>query len=91
MALRPIATSGFSTAGGGLILTPPQSFVRVGGNLVSVDGTPIASHGDDEHSNAVTTGQSSLLHINGLPVDRQGDAASCADLIANGVSWFQTE
>lgn len=91
MALKPIAVSGVSSAGGGLIQPSLQSFVRVGGHLISVQGTPIANHGDDEHSGAVTTGQSSVFHINGIPVDRQDDAASCGDLIENGIPWFRTD
>lgn len=91
MALKPIAVSGISSAGGGLIQPSLQSFVRVNGSLVSVQGTAIADHGDGSHSSAVTTGQSSVFHINGVPIDRQDDAASCGDLIENGVSWFRTD
>ena len=91
MALLPVAVSGVSSAGGGLIQPSLQSFVRVGGNLISVRDTPIASHGSGGHSNAKTTGQSSVFHINGVPIDREGDAASCGDLIENGVSWFRTD
>lgn len=62
---------------GGLIASSLQVFVLVEGFPAAVVGSPVASHGGGPHSAATLVVGSLFVRINGLPVVRAGDVASC--------------
>ena len=61
-----------------------QSTVYANGMLVSVDGCPVQEHGLGEHDSPLTANGSSTVFINGIPVNRQGDADTCGHARAQG-------
>lgn len=69
--------SGIDSAGGGTITSAGQGFVKIGGELWIVVGDPVASHGTGGHASATMAAGSSFVSINGVPVCRLGDAATC--------------
>mgnify|MGYP001264930206 CR=1 FL=1 len=87
----PISIAGTSQAGGGIVTGSLQSFVSINGAAVVVNGSPIASHGMGSHASAVTANGSGLLRINGIPGNRDGDAATCGDLLTNGSGWVSSD
>ncbi len=62
---------------GGTILGALQDFVTVEGTLWSVLGDSVAPHGTGIHAAPVMAEGSSFVRINGIPVCREGHAASC--------------
>jgi uncharacterized Zn-binding protein involved in type VI secretion len=62
---------------GGTILGALQDFVTVEGTLWAVKGDPVAAHGLPPHAAPVMAEGSSFIRINGIPVCREGHAASC--------------
>lgn len=72
--------------GGGVILGPGASSVRVNGFAVATDGDSIASHGNSPHSNAILVpGNGSLsVRAEGEYIQRAGDIASCGHPIIGG-------
>ena len=68
---------------GGVITGVLAPTVYINGKHVAVVGAVVASHGSAPHASPVMVGHSSTVFANGLPVCRDGDAASCGHL-ANG-------
>lgn len=71
-----IARIGADSAGGPHI-TSLQSSVFVNGLQVQTIGGNVAGHGKNEHSGPVMVTGSGTVFAEGIPVCRQGDAASC--------------
>ena len=75
----------------GAVTSSPQSWVTVDGNAVVVRGSRVARHPPCPqviiHCNASTSGGSSLVSIDGIPVNRDGDTASCGHSLTGGRSW----
>ena len=69
---------------GGIILGGNNSHVFVNSSLAAVVGDTVASHGDAPHSAPTLTTGSPTVFINGIPVCRQGDSASCGHTISSG-------
>jgi uncharacterized Zn-binding protein involved in type VI secretion len=61
-----------------------QNTVYANNMLVSVDGSPVESHGLGEHDSPETANGSSTVFINGIPVNRQGDEDTCGHVRAEG-------
>ena len=76
---------------GGAQLAGGQDFVRVGGKRVVVLGDPVEPHGDPPHSpRPFMTQGSSFVTIAGIPVCREGHAASCGHP-TTGRDWVQID
>lgn len=70
---------------GGIIAGPPLApTVFVNGAPIVVVGTLIAPHGPGPHAAASMAMGSSSVFAGGLPVCRDGDAASCGDSGSGG-------
>lgn len=74
--MHGIARVGLDSAGG-TILGGGQGFVTVEGALWAVLGDAVAGHGLVPHDAPVMAAGSSFIRINGIPVCREGHAASC--------------
>jgi len=61
-----------------------QSTVFANNMLISVDGSPVEEHGIGEHDSPVTANGSATVFINGIPVNRRGDADSCGHVREQG-------
>ena len=61
-----------------------QTRVFVNGQIVAVDGSPVAGHGTGTHSNPITTSGSLRVYAGGFPVNRQGDPDSCGHIRVGG-------
>lgn len=85
--MPPVNRVNLSTAGG-LITGSPQTGFIVDGYAVAVDGSSIASHGDSPHNAAVTANGQPRFRIDGIPVNRDGDIATCGHSTSSGVSRF---
>lgn len=81
-----IAVKGSDSAGG-TQLAGGQSKWKVEGQPIVLLGDPVAGHGDAPHSGPVMAAGSSWMTINGVPVVRQGNAASCGHP-STGRGWF---
>lgn len=64
-------------AAGGTILGGGNSHVYCNGALVAVLGDGVAGHGIPPHAAPVMASASSTVFINGIPICREGDVASC--------------
>lgn len=84
----PVNVIDASTAGG-VIYASVQGFVRAASLLVSVNGSLISPHGDSPHNAARTANGATWFRINSIPVNRNGDMATCGHLTANGLSFFR--
>lgn len=74
----PLATrSGIDTAGGGIITAVGQAFVTIDGALWTTVGDPVAAHGSGSHNAATMAAGATFVSIDGVPVCRLGDAATC--------------
>lgn len=80
-----IAVVGADSAGG-TQLGGGQSFVTVEGMLVVVLGDPVAGHGQPPHASPVMAQGTPWFTINGIPVCKAGDAASCGHP-STGQAW----
>lgn len=63
-----------------------QSTVIAGGQLVAVDGSPVAGHGVGVHAAPVTANGDTTVLIENIPVNSKGDADSCGHPRAAGLS-----
>lgn len=79
-----VSLDDIDTAGGGRLQSVRQSFVRCDGRLVIVVGDEVLPH--DTHSDAVVAGGSGSTRINGIPVAREGDPASCGHVCTGSAS-----
>jgi len=59
--------------------------VKANGLSVLVDGSPVTPH-PGPHSGVVTANGSSKVKVNGIPINRTGDADSCLHTRAGGSS-----
>jgi len=71
-----VARIGIDTAGG-TQLPFVNSTVRANGALIQVLGGPVAGHGDSPHNSPRMVTSSATVRINGIPVCRLSDKASC--------------
>lgn len=68
------------TAGG--VVLPSSSKVTVEGYPIGLSGYRVASHGDDEHRNAVMVGGSTKATVGGVAILRGGiDRATCGHVV----------
>lgn len=74
--MSSVCLLGISTAGG-VILGQTQSTVYAESTLVSVVGDSISPHGKGNHAGAVMVTGSANVFVDGIPVCRDGDLASC--------------
>lgn len=72
---------------GGTQLAGGQSFFKVEGQYVVLQGDPVMSHGLGLHVGPVMAEGSSWMTLNGVPVCREGHLASCGDA-STGRPWF---
>lgn len=88
-----VSLVGADTAGG-TILGGGQSFVVAEGDYVSLVGDGVAAHAPCPivpiHCSAVMAEGSSVFYIDGIPVCRAGDSATCSHP-ATGQSWFYSD
>lgn len=86
-----IQVEGDPNTGDGLIETPLQTFFKVSGKLVSVDGSPVSDHPPD-HTGVKTTNGSSFFSISGKAINIFSRKDTC-DHTRNGqtASWFTIE
>jgi len=71
-----IARVGEDSAGGTIVgVLAPTVFVN--GCNVAVEGAAVSGHGLPPHSGPVMSGHSATVFACGIPVCRQGDAATC--------------
>lgn len=75
-----VARMGIDVAGGEAITGSPNVIVN-GAGAVRL-GDIISSHGDNPHDNAVMVTASSTVFVNGIPLCRQGDVATCGHAIS---------
>ena len=75
MALATV--SGVDSAGGGIITSAVQAFVSIDGRRWIVVGDPVAAHGSGSHNSATMAAGAGFVSIDGVPVCRLGDAATC--------------
>ena len=57
--------------------------VKANGLSVLIDGSPVTPH-PGPHSGVVTANGSSKVKVNGIPINRTGDADSCLHTRAGG-------
>lgn len=81
--MAKIGLVGQSVAGG-VITSSPNTRGLCEGKLIVCVGATIAPHGDGAHSHAVMVEGSSRSKIQGIPICREGDAASCGHVLTNG-------
>lgn len=81
-----IAVKSLDTAGGAQ-LAGGQSFFFVDDQLAVVVGDPVTSHGKLPHAAPVMVQGSPWMTLDGKPVCRSGDLASCGHA-STGRSWF---
>lgn len=74
-----ISRIGIDTAGGIITGPPMAATVLVNGAPAAVLGSLVAPHGTGPHAAASMIQGSATVFANGLPVCRDGDAASCGD------------
>lgn len=82
-----IAVQGLDAAGG-TQLNGGQDFFKVSGAPVILLGDAIAGHGKAPHSAPTMAEGSGWMRLNGVPVCRQGHAASCGHT-STGRPWFR--
>jgi uncharacterized Zn-binding protein involved in type VI secretion len=76
----PIVSLGGVDQAGGVLIPGRQTFVRCDGVLVVVVGDMVTSHGQAPHDSPTVAAGSPTFRINGIPVARAGDPATCGDL-----------
>lgn len=72
---------------GGAQLAGGQGWFRVDGQLVVLLGDPVEPHGPAAHAAPVMVEASTWLRLDGVPVCRAGNLASCGDP-TTGAAWF---
>ena len=88
-----VARVGVDTAGG-TQLGGGNAHVRIDGALIAVRGDSVAGHppcpDQPIHCAPTMAGASAWVQIGGIPVCRQGDAASCGHA-STGSAWVVSE
>jgi uncharacterized Zn-binding protein involved in type VI secretion len=69
---------------GGEITDSIATQVRVNNIPVSVDGSPVSSHGKDTHLAAKTQGGSARVRAQNQPINFEGNADTCGHLRVGG-------
>ena len=79
---------GDANSAGGVINSIPQNTVRANGSVVSVNGSKGTGHGIGIHAAGAwdTANGSSTVRRGGTPVNRTGDADTCAHARVGGSS-----
>ena len=75
--------NGDSNTGGGIVNCSRN--VNVNGSSISVDGDSVTPH-PPSHTGIVTANGSSKVKVNGIPINRTGDADSCLHTRIGGSS-----
>lgn len=83
-----ICLGGLDTAGG--VVSATQAVVSADGAPVVTVGSPVADHGKSPHKGVTMVSGSSVMSIDGVPVCRAGDSASCGH-VASGQGWFNVD
>lgn len=81
-----ITVKGLDTAGG-VQLAGGQSEWTVEGQPIVLKGDPVSAHGLPPHAAPVMAAGSSWMTLNGVPVVRALNAATCGHA-ATGRAWF---
>ena len=63
--------------GRGVVQSSSETWFTVLGKVVSVNNSPVSSHGEGVHSNARTANGSTFFTVGGQSVNRNGDADTC--------------
>jgi len=79
-----IHRQGDANTAGAPVTSTLQQTVFANNALVSVDGSSVADHGRRKHDAPVTANGSSTVFINGIPVNKSGDADTCGHTRATG-------
>jgi uncharacterized Zn-binding protein involved in type VI secretion len=82
IAVKTLDSAGAAHLGG------KQSFFKVGGQPVIVEGDAITPHGRFPHAAPTMAQGSSWLKLNGLPACRAGHLATCQHP-STGQAWFK--
>ena len=84
----PIQRMGDANSGGGVIDSIPQTKVKANGSVVSVNGSKGTGHGIGIHSYHAwdTANGSSIVRINGTPVNGTTNADTCTHTRTGGSS-----
>lgn len=69
---------------GGRIIDSEATRVRVNNQPVSVDGSPVSDHGNNQHKTARTQGGSARVRAQNRPVNFEGNADTCGHLRVGG-------
>lgn len=89
--MRDINRVGDPNDAGGNVTSSLQTGLRINGNAISVDGSPVASHAPCPvpaiHCNAVTANGNTNFRINGTAVNANGDADTCGHVRAATVNF----
>lgn len=81
IAVKSLDSAGAPHLGGG------QSFFKVSGQAVIVQGDAITPHGNAPHAAPTMAQGSSWLKLNGVPACRAGHLATCQHP-STGQAWF---
>ena len=71
----PRFANDLDTAGGDIIATGANVFIN--GEQAARDGDAVASHGHDEHDNAVLIAGPQNVFVNGIRAVKEDDLATC--------------
>lgn len=77
---------GLDSAGGTLISGSDNVYIN-SANAVRI-GDVVASHGDNPHTSPVMATGSSITFVNGIPLCRTGDSATCGHLATGSSDVF---
>lgn len=80
MAYRPIAIHG-DKVGGGDIIASSVNVKVYGGQKVARHGDPVTPHGTGPHAAATLIASQTDVLVEGIPVCRHGDFATCGHTI----------
>lgn len=72
-----ICRVGTDSAGGVITGVNQDGTVYANGSLVSVDADPVTPHGSGVHAGPVMIANSKQVFINGIPVCKEGNTATC--------------
>lgn len=85
----PVAFGGavLGDVAGGPVVSVVQNWGFWNNRAILCVGDPVIPHGDSPHNAAVMVTGSPWFTINGIPVCRTGDLASCGDVLAGSQGW----
>jgi uncharacterized Zn-binding protein involved in type VI secretion len=90
---RPVQRVTDPNDGGGIVTSSLQDFVTDQGLPIAVDGSPVSGHPPfvPPHSGPVTDNGAAFVTINGIAVNRTGDADTCGHARAGGSPIIEIE